>query len=96
MRSDEAGRGDLIDWLFSRTGIATAGAVAVLGLLIYTGHSAHLLGALPWLLILACPLMHVFMHGGHGHHHHHHGGDGTKSGADEKPGADTQPSEQQH
>lgn len=30
-------------------------------------HRAHLLGALPWLLFLACPLLHLFMHGGHGH-----------------------------
>jgi hypothetical protein len=27
-------------------------------------------GALPYLLLLACPLMHVFMHRGHGGHHH--------------------------
>jgi hypothetical protein len=40
----------------------------ILGFLIYTGHSAHLLGALPYLLLLACPLMHIFMHGGHHHH----------------------------
>ena len=60
--------GDLSNWLFSRTGIATAVTVAVLAFLIYTGHSAHLMGALPWLLILACPLMHIFMHGGHGGH----------------------------
>ena len=30
-------------------------------------HRAHLLGALPYLLILACPLMHLFMHRGHKH-----------------------------
>ena len=33
-------------------------------------HRAHLLGALPFLLLLACPLMHLFMHGGHGGHGH--------------------------
>lgn len=33
-------------------------------------HQAHLLGWLPWLFLLACPLMHVFMHGGHGHGGH--------------------------
>ena len=35
-----------------------------------TEHGAHLAGWLPYwpyLLMLACPLMHVFMHGGHGH-----------------------------
>ena len=31
-------------------------------------HRAHFLGALPYLLLLACPLMHVFMHRGHGGH----------------------------
>jgi hypothetical protein len=34
-------------------------------------HRAHLYGALPYLLLLACPLMHLFMdhgHGGHGVH----------------------------
>lgn len=34
-------------------------------------HRAHLPGLLP-LLLLACPLMHVFMHHGHGRHHAGH------------------------
>ncbi|MDX2144146.1 MAG: DUF2933 domain-containing protein [Rhodospirillaceae bacterium] len=64
-------RGGLGDWLLSRTGLATAVAVAILAFLIATGHRAHLLGALPYLLLLACPLMHLFMHGGHGGHGSH-------------------------
>ena len=32
-------------------------------------HRAHLLGVLPWLLLLACPLMHMLMHRRHGSHH---------------------------
>ena len=35
-------------------------------------HRAHLLGALPWLILLACPLMHLLMHRRHGGHHHDH------------------------
>jgi hypothetical protein len=31
-------------------------------------HRAHLLGLLPFLLLLACPLMHLFMHHGHSGH----------------------------
>lgn len=31
-------------------------------------HRAHLFGILPYLLLLACPLMHLFMHHGHGDH----------------------------
>ena len=57
-------------WLLSRTGVATLIAVSVLGFLIYEGHGMHLLGYAPFLLILACPLMHIFMHGGHGGHQH--------------------------
>ena len=32
-------------------------------------HYAHVLGALPYLLLLACPLVHLFMHHGRGGHH---------------------------
>ena len=60
-------RDGLKDWLVSRTGVATLVVVAVLGFLIYTDHTAHLLGIIPYLLLLACPLMHMFMHRGHHH-----------------------------
>jgi hypothetical protein len=45
-------------------GLLVIGAVAAYFLL--TEHRAHVWGALPFLLLLACPLMHLFMHGGHG------------------------------
>ncbi|MBI3101146.1 MAG: DUF2933 domain-containing protein [Burkholderiales bacterium] len=48
-------------------GLIVIGAVAAYFLL--TEHLAHVVGALPYLLLLACPLMHIFMHHGHGHHH---------------------------
>ncbi|WP_137887232.1 DUF2933 domain-containing protein [Pseudomonas sp. 2FE] len=48
------------------------GFVAVVGFFLITEHTAHLLGALPYLL-LACPLMHLFMHHGHGGHRHRPG-----------------------
>jgi hypothetical protein len=35
---------------------------------IISEHWVHLAGILPWFLILSCPLMHLFMHGGHGGH----------------------------
>ena len=47
-------------------GLLVIGGIAAYFLL--TEHLAHVVGALPFLLLLACPLMHVFMHGGHGHH----------------------------
>lgn len=33
-------------------------------------HWAHTLEFLPYLIFLLCPLLHVFMHGGHGHGSH--------------------------
>lgn len=39
-------------------------------------HRAHFFGILPYLLVLACPLMHLFMH------HGHHGGHGSGGGQD--------------
>ncbi len=62
-------------------GLLVMGAVAVYFLL--TEHRAHFFGALPFLLLLACPLMHMFMHGGHGGHGGGHGDQvGRKQGAD--------------
>ncbi|UYG06409.1 DUF2933 domain-containing protein [Halomonas sp. M4R1S46] len=43
-------------------------ALAVMDFLLWEEHRAHLLGTLPWLVVLACPLMHLFRHGGHGGH----------------------------
>jgi hypothetical protein len=33
-----------------------------------TEHTAHFFGVFPFLIFLACPLMHLFMHHGHGGH----------------------------
>jgi hypothetical protein len=44
------------------------GFLAVAGFFLITEHTAHVFGALPYLLLAACPLMHLFMHHGHGHH----------------------------
>lgn len=45
--------------------------LAIAAFYLFTEHRAHLLGALPFLLLLACPLMHLFMHHGHGAHGGH-------------------------
>ena len=48
------------------------GFLLIAGYFAVAEHRAHLSGLLeylPLLLLLACPLMHVFMHGRHGHHH---------------------------
>lgn len=54
--------------LNARAGIVLLGFLAIAGALLFTEHRAHVLGLLIWLPLLACPLMHLFMHhGGHGH-----------------------------
>jgi len=55
----------------SKTGFVLLGFLAVAGLFLVTEHTAHVLGALPYLLLATCPLMHLFMH--HGHDHKNHG-----------------------
>ena len=49
---------------------------AIIGVFfIVAEHRAHLIPYLPWLFLAACPLMHVFMHHGHGGHQRHGSGD---------------------
>jgi hypothetical protein len=61
----------------SRFGIGWVALAAVAGWFLWTEHRAHLLGFLPYAFLLACPLMHMFMHHGHGHgSHHDHRSDG--------------------
>lgn len=57
----------------SRANIAWVVFLAVAAFFLLTEHRAHLAGWLtywPYLLVLICPLMHLFMHGGHGHGDH--------------------------
>lgn len=55
-------------------GIATLIVTVVAIVFVLTEHLDHLLEYFPFLIILLCPLMHLFMHKGHadksGNHHH--------------------------
>lgn len=51
----------------SRSRLALIGFLAVAAFFLFSEHRAHILGILPYLLVLACPLMHLFHHGHHGH-----------------------------
>lgn len=46
--------------------LALAAFGAGLAYLLIGEHRVHLLGWLPFLLLLLCPLLHMTMHGGHG------------------------------
>ncbi len=53
-------------WLWSRSGLVLLVFLGVAAFFLITEHTAHVFGVLPYLLLLLCPLMHLFMHGGHG------------------------------
>lgn len=52
----------------SPLGWLCAALIAVAAGFAATGHAAHVLGVLAWLAILACPLLHVFLHRRHASH----------------------------
>lgn len=57
--------------------------IAIAGFFLWTEHRAHALGVLPYLLLAACPIIHLFMHGGHGGHQEDHAGHRRQSGTQE-------------
>jgi hypothetical protein len=61
----------------SRIGIALCGFIAIAALLLILEHRAHVWQWLPFALLLACPLMHLFH--GHGSRGSHHGAKPSKS-----------------
>lgn len=69
----------------NRTKLVLAGFLLIAGFFLLSEHRAHFLGLLPYLLLLACPLMHIYHgHGGHGAHGHGPGS-GTADGGHARP-----------
>jgi hypothetical protein len=62
-------------WFRSRSGLVLVAFLGIAGFFLVTEHRAHVLGLLPYLLLLACPLLHL-LHGGHGGGHGGHGSHG--------------------
>ena len=61
-------------WWRAPFGLVLCGFLVVGAFFLITEHTAHVFGALPFLLLAACPLMHLFMHHGHGSHGRYRGG----------------------
>ncbi len=62
-------------WWFSRNGLVAIVFLGFITFYLVTEHTAHTLQFLPWLILLLCPVIHIFMHhGGHGHNHDREGG----------------------
>ena len=87
MNHDHRHEPDRGDKTRSRTTWVFIGFVAIAAYFLIAEHKAHLSEWLSaygvWLLLLACPLLHIFMHGGHGGHGGHGrdrngGGNGRK------------------
>lgn len=66
------------------------GFIAVAGYFVLVEHRAHLAPYLPFLLLAACPLMHLFHHGGHKH------GGGDDSDSQPRPPSSTPGGGHQH
>jgi hypothetical protein len=49
-------------FLGSKSGLVVTLAVAALGAYLLWTHTGHVLAAAPYLLLLACPLLHLFGH----------------------------------
>lgn len=56
-------------------GVAFLIIAATAAYVLLKGHTAHVANYLPLLLLAACPLMHFFMHRGHGHGGHERAAD---------------------
>ena len=70
------------EWFRSRTTTwVLLGFLAIGAFFLFTEHTAHLLGILPFAIFLLCPLMMLFMHHGHGDHN----GNDQRGGQEEQP-----------
>jgi hypothetical protein len=58
---------DFRNFLGSKVAWAFTLSAAALGVYLLMTHSGHVVAALPYAVLLLCPLMHLF-----GHHHGHH------------------------
>lgn len=59
----------LREFLGSTLGLIVCLALAASGVYLLLTHTGHVLSALPYVILLACPLLHFF---GHGHRHARH------------------------
>jgi len=69
-------------WWRTPTGITVLGFALVAAFYVLREHYAHALGLLPYLIILACPVLHLFGHGRHGGHRHGAGVEGNVTQGD--------------
>lgn len=62
---------DINRWLRSTSGQIALTLFVITAFYLITQHTAHVFRVLPYGFLLLCPLMHLFMHNGHGQHGEH-------------------------
>ncbi|MEM2099857.1 MAG: DUF2933 domain-containing protein [Thermoproteota archaeon] len=62
------------NWLSSPMGLVLCGFLIIAAFFLFTEHRAHVLGILPYVLLLLCPILHLLMHRKHGGHGGSNGG----------------------
>lgn len=67
-------------WWKTSSGWAFIFFIFAAGYFLFKEHSAHLVPYLPWLIILLCPFIHIFLHRGHGHGAQSHGDTNHREG----------------
>jgi hypothetical protein len=73
----------VVKWYKSPVGVALLVLAVGLGYYLWVYHSQHVLAFLPFIFILACPLMHLFMHHDHGRQHQPEAAQSTSGGGNE-------------
>jgi|TARA_Y100001949_G_scaffold173328_1_gene178716 hypothetical protein len=65
---------------FTAKGLTALGIIGAASYFLLMEHREHLFEFLPYLILLLCPFMHIFMHSGHGNSEHdHHGNDSQQN-----------------
>lgn len=67
--------------------VALFGFIVGAALFLLKEHQAHVLEYLPWAILLLCPVLHLFMHRGHGKNdvHRGHGDQGGERDVPREP-----------
>mgnify|MGYP003636135572 CR=1 FL=1 len=68
---------------FTPKGLAALGLIGAATYFLLMEHKQHAWQYLPFLILLACPFMHMFMHGGHGGHGEAHNEESEVPGKDD-------------
>ena len=58
-----------LPWWKTRLAFAVLCVAVIAAVFAAIDHWRHVVGAWPLLFLMACPLLHVLMHGSHGKHH---------------------------